>query len=330
VKRRTQLHSEFLQIPIYRVGKLAHWLLTALGLFLSVPALLDARHIFVNSFTVSISFSWTTTHTTPQKTHKSGKCVYLERWIRQKFESSLGCKNYVLELLLFYLYDVGCEPEIVKQWFLIQFLQSKTKQILILVCFMMAVDSSFKWWFLYPMWTWFFCTIISVQVQRRSWLKWSMIFLWVQMVPIVQYDHRFFAWSNAILTLPSKIGCEECAKASLGYCSPSVSWSLYLSNSYSLNAASALVWQAFWLEVVVYSSNQEPLKMDIQHNVQNLKSLYIGPLVARKSFLHPYHDRVQVSSLVLVWSSCIFTTAGKMFYLWSMFQAFFFLVSFLK
>jgi hypothetical protein len=41
------------------------------------------------------------------------------------------------------------------------------------------------------------------------------------------------------------------------------------------------------------SNKQEPLKMDIQHNVQNLKSLYIGPLVARKSFLHPYHDRVQ-------------------------------------
>lgn len=194
----------------------------------------------------------------------------------------------------------------------------------------MAVDSSFKWWFLYPMWTCFFCTILSVQVWRRSWLKWSMISLWVRMVQIVQYDRRFFAWRNAILTLTSKIDCEECAKASLGYCSPSVSWSLYLSNSYSLNAASALVWQAFWLEVVVYSSKQEPLKMDIQHNVQNLKSLYIGPLVARKSFLHPYHDRVQVSSLVWVGSSCIFTTAGKIFYLCSIFQALFFSVSFLK
>jgi hypothetical protein len=45
----------------------------------------------------------------------------------------------------------------------------------------------------------------------------------VRMVPIVQYDHRFFTMRNATLTLPSKIGCEECAKASLGYCSPSVS-----------------------------------------------------------------------------------------------------------
>ncbi|KAH9564208.1 hypothetical protein CY35_04G013600 [Sphagnum magellanicum] len=41
------------------------------------------------------------------------------------------------------------------------------------------------------------------------------------------------------------------------------------------------------------SNEQEPLKMDIQHNVHNFKSLYIGPLVARKSFLHPHHDRVQ-------------------------------------
>jgi 2-polyprenyl-6-methoxyphenol hydroxylase-like FAD-dependent oxidoreductase len=76
------------------------------------------------------------------------------------------------------------------------------------------------------------------------------------------------------------------------------------------------------------SNEQEPLKMDIQHNVHNFKSLYIGPLVARKSFLHPHHDRVQVSSLV--GSSCIFTTAGKIFHLCSMFQALFFSVSFLK
>jgi hypothetical protein len=48
--------------------------------FLSVLALLDARHIFVNSFIVSISFSPTTTHTTLQETHdKSGECMYLER-----------------------------------------------------------------------------------------------------------------------------------------------------------------------------------------------------------------------------------------------------------
>ncbi len=141
-------------------------------------------------------------------------------------------KTVSLNCRFFFPCDVGYDPEIVKQWFVIQFLQSETKQILILVCFMMAVDSSFKLWFLYPMWTCFFCTILSVQVWSRSWLKWSMISLWVRMVPIVQYDRRFFAWRNAILTLPSKIECEECAKASLGYCSPSVSWSLYLSNSY--------------------------------------------------------------------------------------------------
>jgi hypothetical protein len=51
----------------------------------------------------------------------------------------------------------------------------------------------------------FFCTTWSVQVQRRSWLKWSMISLWVRMVPIAQYDHRFFTMRNATLTLPSKI-----------------------------------------------------------------------------------------------------------------------------
>ncbi|CAK9874098.1 unnamed protein product [Sphagnum jensenii] len=60
-------------------------------------------------------------------------------------------------------------------------------------------------------------------------------------------------------------------------------------------ANSAVRSQIFCLEERnPHSSNkQEPLKMDIQHNVQNLKSLYIGPLVARKSFLHPYHNRVQ-------------------------------------
>ncbi len=63
--------------------------------------------------------------------------------------------------------------------------------------------------------------------------------------------------------------------------------------------------------------------MDIQHNVQNHNSLYIDPVVARKSFLYAYHNCVQVSSLALVWLSCIVTTAGKIFYLCSIFHAFF-------
>jgi hypothetical protein len=41
------------------------------------------------------------------------------------------------------------------------------------------------------------------------------------------------------------------------------------------------------------SNNLEPMKMDIQHNVQYIKSLYIRPSLAKNSFLYADHNHVQ-------------------------------------
>ncbi|CAM6071862.1 unnamed protein product [Sphagnum tenellum] len=41
------------------------------------------------------------------------------------------------------------------------------------------------------------------------------------------------------------------------------------------------------------SNNLEPMKMDRQHNVQYIKSLYIRPSLAKNSFLYADHNRVQ-------------------------------------